>query len=401
MDAAAQVASLTASQEFTSLKDYTQAFDLFRVMGVSNKELVHSNIIASLLNDRGTHSLGSAFRDAYVRSLVNCRHSNTGVPEQVFEAAAGTPAVVARELQYMDVLIDFPSIGLVIAIENKIHALDQHEQVLGYQQALCGLFPHYKHRLVVYLTPKGRDSPTADHEHSVPVYYQSYGQLAHLLRQQQTRTSGAVREFLEQFATHIEKTMTGSSELKQLCWQLFDQNQDAYELLQDHYAYCLGRKLDEKFSYLQTQLLEGELFSPWRGIVEIKLVRDKEKDKQHYSLDVRLEGWPSGLCVKIYKHTWLGVFPYFNKRDLPAINERLPVFTSPARPVPDFPDLYLASSRYHVKHERKVCPQGNKATPDDLNLALAKARECIVEIESALAPSELVANISAPGTEIS
>lgn len=53
---------MSASAAFSTLAGYTKAFDLFKAMGVSTKELVHSNIIASLLNDREAHGMGSAFR---------------------------------------------------------------------------------------------------------------------------------------------------------------------------------------------------------------------------------------------------------------------------------------------------------------------------------------------------
>jgi hypothetical protein len=52
MDALEHLATISASAAFNTLTVYTKAFDLFKAMGVSTKELVHSNIIAPLLNDR-------------------------------------------------------------------------------------------------------------------------------------------------------------------------------------------------------------------------------------------------------------------------------------------------------------------------------------------------------------
>lgn len=62
MDAPEHLAAMSASEAFNTLTGHTNAFDLFKAMGVSTRELVHSNIIASLLNDRESHGMGSAFR---------------------------------------------------------------------------------------------------------------------------------------------------------------------------------------------------------------------------------------------------------------------------------------------------------------------------------------------------
>uniref|UniRef100_UPI0030DC9985 PD-(D/E)XK nuclease family protein n=1 Tax=Pseudomonas sp. RL_35y_Pfl2_P42 TaxID=3088710 RepID=UPI0030DC9985 len=58
------------SAGFAALTRYTKAFDLFRVMGVSSKELVHSNILPAFMNADEAHGLGASVRDAFVTSLT-------------------------------------------------------------------------------------------------------------------------------------------------------------------------------------------------------------------------------------------------------------------------------------------------------------------------------------------
>lgn len=381
MDAPEQFAALSTSAAFNTLAGYTKAFDLFKVMGVSNKELVHSNIIASFLNDRDAHGMGSALRDEYVKSLLHCRCAGNGIPEAVFSSAAGVRANVARELEHIDILLDYPSLKLVIAIENKIWALDQTRQVARYQQALQDLYPHYTHRALVYLTPTGRVSPTIDPDSQTPVYYQSYGQLAELLRQQKSVDPKAL-PFIQQFVMHIEKTMSGNTELKQLCWEIFQQNEEAYHHLHAHFSYCQNRKLQERFEWLDTQIKSGGMFTDWAGRIETS--QKCNTDKKQYDLDVRVKGWPEGLWVKLYKHTWLGVFPYFLAASTVEIGMRLPGFTSNPREIPDWHGHYVASSGYLIKHERCIFDLGDKATDAHFNQALSKVRDCLEEIDSAL-----------------
>lgn len=192
---------------------------------------------------------------------------------------------MARELEHIDILLDYPSLKLVIAIENKIWALDQSRQVARYQKALQDLFPHYPHRALVYLTPKGRASPTIDPDSPTPVCYQSYGQLAELLRQQASVDPKAL-PFIHQFVAHIEKTLSGNTELKQLCWEIFQQHEEAYRQIHDHFVYCQNRKLQERFEWLETEVKTAPMFADWAGRIETRPICNV--DKKRYDLDVRV-----------------------------------------------------------------------------------------------------------------
>lgn len=394
MDSAAQLAALATSEEFQALTQFTKKFDLFKVMGVSTKELVHSNIIAALLNEQESHGLGAVLRDAYVASLATSRFSKNPVPPRILASTVGARAKIFRELAQIDIVLDFPDLRLVVAIENKIWAKDQVGQIGRYQQTLEELYPHYSNRALVYLTPTGRDSPTIDSKSSLPVYYQSYGQLAALLRQHQPLANPAASNFIDQMVTHVEKTMTGNSDVRKLCLSIFLQNQDAYEHLFKNYEYCLRQKLDQQFADLKTGLSDSLLFREWSGQIESRLTRNP--DKLHYELDIRLCDWPAGVWVKIYKHTWFGVFPFFRGADKEFLSDRLAMFTTPARQMKNWTDHYIASSRYLVKSERCIYENGDKATDMHLNRALNEVRECLKEISAALAGKRYVPDLAEP-----
>ncbi|PWE38746.1 hypothetical protein C9I50_21150 [Pseudomonas prosekii] len=381
MDASMQLETLRTSFGFAALGRYTKAFDLFKMMGVSSKELIHSNILAALSNDREPHGMGSAFRDAYVASLDQLTCIGRPLSPAVLEGAKGKKVKVARELAHIDVLLEFPGERLVIAIENKIWAADQPNQVAKYQQALCDLYPHYE-RALVYLTPTGRESPTISCDSSVPVYYQSYGDVVALLHQCQPAANQAAAYFIDQFKTHVEKTMSGNSELNSLCWQVFQQNEEAYAHLVNHYEYCKTRKMTELFRNLNRRLVSDSLFADYAGEMETKT--SSKTDKQQYDLDIRLRNWPDGVWVKIYKHTWFGVFPFFRGGDLAALTPLLPTFTLPAHAVPDWSDLYFASTRFLVKEDRCVLDLGDTVTEAHLDQALTRVHNCIDEINQAL-----------------
>lgn len=382
MDASTQLEALRNSTGFAALTRYTKAFDLFRVMGVSSKELVHSNVLAAFMTADEAHGLGASFRDAFVASLAQLPCKGNPLHWQVLGSTKGANAKVARELAHIDVLLDFPSLRLVIAIENKIWAADQFNQVARYQKALCELFPHYESRALVYLTPTGKESPTQDMKSSVPVYFQSYGDLATLLHSYQSDATPPAAYFIDQFVTHVEKSMSGNSELNSLCWEVFQQSEEAYAHLVKHYEYCKARKMTELFRLLGERLASDTLFAEFAGEMETRF--STKIDKQQYDLDVRLRGWPEGVWVKVYKHTWFGVFPFFSESDLEALNPRLPSFTQPAYAVPNWSGLYFASSRFLVKDDRCVLAEGDSVREPHLDEALTRVYDCIREIGAAL-----------------
>ncbi|MBF6028450.1 PD-(D/E)XK nuclease family protein [Pseudomonas sp. P115] len=384
MEAAARLETLRVSPGFNALGKYTAAFDMFKVMGVSTKELIHSNILAALFNANGSHGLDSLFRDAYVASLAKLPCSGEALPLalQVLQSVKGIKAKVAREVAHIDVLLEFPEKRVVIAIENKIWAADQRDQVARYQQALCELYPHHEYRALVYLTPTGRASPTQDLLSPVPVYHQSYGEVAALLRQYQFQATSSAAFFIDQFCTHVEKTMSGNSDLNDLCWDIFQQNEDAYAHLVKQYEYCKTRKMTELFDRLGERLASDRLFGDVAD--EMQLRPAFRTDKQQYDLDVRLTSWPEGVWIKIYKHNWFGVFPFFRGECREALSVRLPTFTQPAHAVPDWADLYFASTRFLVKEDRCVLEQGDKVTDIHLDQALTRVRDCMAEINLVL-----------------
>lgn len=382
MDAIKHVEALRSSVEFAALTRYTNVFDLFKVMGVSSKELVHSNILAAFMRADEAHGLGADFRDAFVASLAQMRCSGNPLSLRVLASTKGAKAKVTRELAHIDVLLDFPSLRLVIAVENKIWAADQHNQIARYQKALCDLYPHYESRALVYLTPTGRESSTQDLASSVPVYFQSYGDLATLLHSYQSEATPSAAYFIDQFVTHVEKTMSGNSELNRLCWEVFQQSEEAYTHLVKHFEYCKTRKMTELFRLLGERLVSDSLFAEFASDMETRF--STNTDKQQYDLDVRLRSWPKGVWVKAYKHKWFGVFPFFSDVDLEALIPLLPSFTQPAHAVPDWAGLYFASSRFLVKDDRCVLAQGDSVTQAHLDEVLTRIHDCMGEISRAL-----------------
>ncbi|MCM5510117.1 PD-(D/E)XK nuclease family protein [Vibrio sp. SCSIO 43169] len=381
-----KIERLFLSKDFSEITSYSTNFDLFKVMGVRSKEHVHSNILAALLQPTYPHGLQFSFLNSFIKGLakLNLAHGKP-LPLSALISATDNNVRVFRELENIDLVIEFPSSRLVIAIENKVWAKEQEKQIARYQETLYSRYPNQRVALV-FLTTDGHQPETLDSNSSVPVYCMSYGEIANQLSLVQSQANVSARSFINQFISHIEGYMSGSSELKELCWQIYSKHEEAYKHMVEAHDYCIRRKIEESFSDIEARIQSDAAFSQYRSDLEIKTVyEENSKYLIACDIDVRLNSWPTGLWVKIYKHFWLGVFPYITSKDLESVKTlSMQLDCYPNQSVKSWEDKYYVSANRNLDKERMVLSDGNTLTCDDINIALNKLSTHIEEINCAL-----------------
>jgi len=381
-----KIEKLFLSNCFSEVDSYSSKFDLFKMMGVRSKELVHSNIIACLLNPSYPHGLNYSFLNAFTKGVVGLKLMNgEAIPLSRLISATDDDIRVFRELENIDLIIEYSGSQLVLAIENKVWATEQKNQIARYQATLQARYPNYITALI-FLTPDARTPETVDMNSKVPVYCMSYEQLAQLLKQVKNQANDAALHFINQLIDHIGGYMSGSSEIKELCWQLFNKHEDAYSSMVKSHAYCLERKVTEIFAEIESRIRNDSMFSKWADNLELKA--NNQRSKKHVitcDLDIRLKHWPEGLWVKIYKHGWFAVFPFVASQKLAlveSVSKRLGVY--PNKKAKAWDDKYYVSSNSNLDSERKILSNGNSISREHINVALSKLSVHIDEIESAL-----------------
>lgn len=143
-------------------------FNLFEAVGAVRAELRHSNFLAYLLSPSRPHGLGAIPLVALIRSILS-RMRPEERPIMALELIAGDldDAVVYRERDNIDILIELPSINFVVTIENKVGSKAGDGQLERYDDRLKALYPSYR-RLMVFLTP---DATVPDHDRYVAYDY--------------------------------------------------------------------------------------------------------------------------------------------------------------------------------------------------------------------------------------
>lgn len=119
-------------------------FNIFKILDVNQYETIHSKIIASFLNPKGTHGMKSRFLELFIQECelesfcFNCENATV-----ITEASAPTEWTNGR----IDILIK--SNSKMIIIENKLLAKDQPQQLKRYDEWAKKNSFQYK---ILYLT---------------------------------------------------------------------------------------------------------------------------------------------------------------------------------------------------------------------------------------------------------
>jgi PD-(D/E)XK nuclease superfamily len=136
---------------------HATSFNVFRAVGIERKEAIfHTPFLAFLLNPEATHGQGFLFLTAFFdvlrgrKDFVAPRFKIDSAAWQVdSEMPAGQGGII-------DLLIECPTNGYVLVLENKIDAAEGDDQLWRYARWIEHSRPQHRTRQVVFLTPEGR-----------------------------------------------------------------------------------------------------------------------------------------------------------------------------------------------------------------------------------------------------
>lgn len=379
----AQYQKIVDNHSFENLVEYSNQFDLFKMMGVRRKELVHSNILASFFTPSESHGLGHNFVNEFLNQIPDKTFCGDAISVTSRQSAIDGNVRVYRELENIDLVLEFPEIKLVIGIENKIWADEQEKQLERYQEILINRYPHYT-KALVFLAPNRREPTTHNRELEVPIYCMSYEHILNCLSDDNIINAPlSVKIFISQFNAHIEKYLSRNKHMDELCWQIFKENEEAYGLMVKSYSNCIYRKVEGQFDEIQEKVISDSMFEDCKG--KLKVTRKDRKNTTYHiisNLDIKHEDWPKGVSIRVYKWSWMGCFPCIKDINIDNVKAKYPKTTA----LPFDTVKYLESEEisYFSKlkgtaalENRKITSTGNEITETDIAFTLNKIKELI------------------------
>lgn len=237
-------------QVFHEQQRHTSAHhNIFQLFGLTLDENTHSTFLAYLLNPMECHSQGTAFLDAWLQWLQPwCSEPLSSHDAHVVtERYAGTWGRIDIVAELRD--------GTLIAVENKVRAGEQEDQLARYDDWLKAQ-PGPGQRLLIFLTPDGRDGITARARQ--PMIRMSYRDLAYLLEQALCavpNTAHSLRADVGQYIRLCHHLHTSLSELP-----MDTSNSDILKLLDDpqhlQSALVLVRNVEVKTQTIRKEFLQ-------------------------------------------------------------------------------------------------------------------------------------------------
>lgn len=223
--------------------------NIFQFFGVTLDENVHSAFLAYLLNPMQRHGQGTTFLDAWLQWLQPHCHE----PLSSHGAHVVTERV-ADQWGRIDIVAELRD-GTLIAVENKVGAGEQEEQLARYGDWLRAQAGPGQ-RLLVFLTPDGRDGSTARAGQSV--IRMSYDDLSRVLEQALRAVPDTAHSLRADVGQYIRLCRHLSTSLSELPMDAI--NTDILKLLDDpqhlQSALTLVRNVEVKTVEIRKEFLQ-------------------------------------------------------------------------------------------------------------------------------------------------
>lgn len=138
------------------IKNNTPHYNVFEVLRIQGKEVLHSRFLADLLNVKGTHQQGVLFYHAFLQQL-SVDTTQYKVEVSNFWAFDIQCEYTIKNDRRIDILIQYNDgkKAFAIGVENKIWAGDQKRQLEDYHTFLKSHFG--ENYILLYLTIDGKE----------------------------------------------------------------------------------------------------------------------------------------------------------------------------------------------------------------------------------------------------
>jgi len=144
-------------------------FNIFRVLNIERREVkLHSRFLAELLDPCGSHSQKDHFLNLFFEVTGLPRPSKPTKPSNWRITVEESAAKFGR----LDIVLR--ANGFILAIENKIDAGEQEEQMARYKEWLNMKKAEFPDQILIFLTPDGRSPNTISESECVCLSYSEH-----------------------------------------------------------------------------------------------------------------------------------------------------------------------------------------------------------------------------------
>lgn len=248
---------ITDCPEFRELQSHIGQFNIFRVLGIEDAEIRHSNMLAWLFTPGESHGLGDRFLKQYLMLVSHDSQSNSDSLDPVeIDTARIESCEVLRERFNIDLLIDIKTEQeyWLFIIENKVKAKQGKDQLQGYRDDLAKKPRAQKYQnhkpFYIFLTKDGEEPNDA--AFSVSTYEQVYRALTIAYEERKEAVGTEPAALIRNYQKLLEQKFMSDSQVQALVNKIYREHKEAIDTIIEN----LPAPLDKLSEFLQEQIQE-------------------------------------------------------------------------------------------------------------------------------------------------
>ena len=239
--------------ELRELQSLLGQFNTFRVLGIEDMEIRHSNMLAWLLTPNESHGLRDQFLRRYLMHVSNDTENDFLEPVEV-DSVQIFGVEVLREWRNIDLLIDLDTSDgkWLVIIENKVNSKQHSNQLKRYREIVEQAYPDYDKFYL--LLSKHREDPD-DAAYVSSSYELVHRALKSCIKEFSSSIGAEPAVLLKNYLSLLEQKFMPNNKIEALAHKIYKAHKLAIDTIienkpeiQDNISNDLQKKVDESDS---------------------------------------------------------------------------------------------------------------------------------------------------------
>jgi len=184
-----------------------QKFDFMSIFINSVDEMALSKLFAYLFDSRENHNFGQKPFRKLLELIPELKNFSKLIPSEHETETACTTEIMTYNSRRIDILIQLidkqGKVKAVLGIENKIYSGEQKNQIRDYQKHLVEKYDQKIPKIIIFLTPDGRNSQTLDGKSECSTISVSYNIISEICENLKSIDQSQI--FLNILKNHMDK----------------------------------------------------------------------------------------------------------------------------------------------------------------------------------------------------
>ncbi len=235
-DVDTQLKQLILDEDFTSLQNLAgDEANLMEILGVSKRELQHSNFLSWLFNPHESHNLG----DFAVREFIKLYFRENQFADLGLQTKLSVFDFVYLDFDDLEIRREYKNIDLIllskknefcIVIENKIYSGEGKGQLKKYRELIEQEYPTFRHKIYIFLSLFEQNITEAERDFYVRLDYRHIVKLIEqVIRQKSLKDKG--RFVFEQYLQTLKSMLNQNKEIEEIAQRLYKKYKSAFDLV--------------------------------------------------------------------------------------------------------------------------------------------------------------------------